>query len=123
MITVNAYELVLADSAAYPRLTPEGKFYEWWADYIRQLGHRVALRPLAEVYDLQKHEGRVVGVLGMTIPSWQRRHVAAADCIGIVDPAWGFPNHLPFDDYIARLLPHGFVFDSEFLAVSRDVLR
>jgi hypothetical protein len=71
-------------------------------------------------YDLWKEDGRTVGILGMTIPHIKRRHVAAVDQAGVIDPADGSPDRVHLADYIESRLPQGFVFDTEFLALVRS---
>ncbi len=70
-------------------------------------------------YDLWKEGGRTFGILGMTIPHLKRRHVAAVDQAGVVDPADGYLDHIHLADYIQSRLPQGVVFDTDFLAILR----
>jgi hypothetical protein len=117
MVMGYTYERVLQDSDHYEQQNVRGKFLEWWVEYIRDEGQTAQFRPFVEAYDLWKSPGRTVGILGMTIPHLKRRHVAAVDAAGVVDPANGFPDHLHLADYVASRLPQGVVFDTEFLAI------
>jgi hypothetical protein len=110
----------LRDSTRYDKQNSMGKFIEWWMPYMHEQGLRVALRPFMDAYSLWRSpEGRTVGILGMTLPHLKRRHVAAVDAAGVIDPADGFPDHLHLADYIASRLPQGVVFDNDFLAVDQ----
>ncbi|HVB82274.1 MAG TPA: hypothetical protein VNE82_20265 [Candidatus Binataceae bacterium] len=117
MVTGYSYERVLDDSKRYEQQTKDGKFYEWWVDYLQHRGLKVDFRRFIAAYDLWKDGGRTVGILGMTIPHLKRRHVVAVDAGGVVDPADGCPDRLNLADYIASRLPQGVVFDDVFLAI------
>ena len=119
MVTGYPYEHVLEDSKRYPQQTSDGKYYEWWVDYFQHQRLKVEFRPFMGAYDLWKEADRAVGILGMTIPHLKRRHVAAVDQAGVVDPADGCPDHIHLADYIQSRLPQGVVFDTEFLAILR----
>jgi hypothetical protein len=116
MVMGYPYERVLRDSDRYEQQNSSGKFLEWWVEYIQHQGRRVQFRPFMEAYDLWKRP-RQVGILGMTVPHLKRRHVAAVDMAGVVDPADGSPDHIHLADYVASRLPQGVVFDTEFLAI------
>jgi hypothetical protein len=119
MVTGYNYERVLRDSLRYDKTTSDGKFYEWWSDYLQHEGYRVTLRPFMDAYDLWKFDGQIVGLLTMQIPHLKSGHVVALDPAGVIDPADGSPDHAHLAEYVASRLPHGFVFDTEFLAVMR----
>jgi hypothetical protein len=119
MVTGYPHERVSADSGRYVQQTSDGKFYEWWVDYLQHQGWKVEFRPFTEAYDLWKNGGQLLGILGMTIPRLKRRHVVVVEALGVVDPASGCPDHLHLADYIEDRLPQGVVFDTEFLAIHR----
>jgi hypothetical protein len=113
-----SYKRVQSDSRAYPQLTEDGKFFEWWVGYMQDEGRHIALRPSIEAYDLWKHQDGTVGILGMTIERERRRHVAALDTVGVVDPANGAPDHVELAEYIIGRCAQGFLFDPDFLLVT-----
>jgi len=117
MVTGYPYERVVHDRERYAQQTADGKYYEWWVDYIQHEGWTVQFRPFIEAYGLWKNDGPTAGILGMTIPHLQVRHVAVLDAKGVIDPADGFPDHIHLVDYILQRLPDGVVFDNEFLTV------
>lgn len=119
MVTGYSYERVCDDSARYAQRTSNGKFYEWWVEYLQHQGLKVELRPFMQAYELWKTGGQTVGILGMTIPRLKRRHVAALDAAGVVDPADGCPDHLHLADYVESRCSQGVVIDAEFLAILR----
>src|ERR1700731_3278434 len=98
MVMGYPYERVLKDGDCYEQQNSAGKFLEWWVEYIQHKGRTVRLRPFVEAYDLWKNP-RQVGILGMTVPDLRRRHVAAVDIAGVVDPADGCPDHVHLADY------------------------
>jgi hypothetical protein len=53
----------------------------------------------------------------MTIPYLKRRHVAAVDPAGVVDPADNFPDHMSLLDYVSSRSSQGFIFDLDYLAI------
>jgi hypothetical protein len=55
----------------------------------------------------------------MTITQMKKRHIVAADEIGIIDPADDAPDHIEIGNYILDRKSHGFTFDDDFLAVER----
>lgn len=116
MVTGYSYEQVEADRSRYSETTSDGKFYEWWFEYLPREGFQIDRRPFMRAYDLGR-EKQTVGILGMTIERLKRRHVVALDAFGVVDPATGFPDHFDLAAYIHRRLPEGFVFDGDFLAI------
>jgi hypothetical protein len=119
MVMGYTYEQVLEDTRPYARRNADGKYLEWWVEYIQHKGLTVAFRPFMEAYDLWKSPGQTVGILGMTIPHMQRRHVVAIDAEGVIDPADGRPNRMHLAEYVASQLAIGIVIDTEFLAIYR----
>jgi hypothetical protein len=112
------YERVLTDEAGYLKQTGNGKFYEWWAEYIAHQGLQQDLRPLNEAANLQSFHGpRAVGILGLTFEHLRWRHVAAIDVVGVVDPANGFPNHMEVAEYVATRQAQGGTFDRDFRVI------
>jgi hypothetical protein len=122
MIMGYSYKRVLRQSGAYPE-TENGKFFEWWVGYMQDEGYRVTRQPFMSAYDLWKDKSGAVGMLGMTIEHEQRRHVAAIDAAGVVDPASGAPDHIHLAEYIVARRALGIEFDSEFLLVTPGVRR
>ncbi len=114
-----SYERVLRDSAKYPEVLENGKFRAWWEPYLRTEGFQAVYRPFLDLYNLPRFRGRLVGLLGMTITQMEKRHIVAADEIGIIDPAGEAPDHIEIGTYIMDRKSQGFTFDDDFLAVER----
>lgn len=113
-----SYKRVEADSKNYPTVVG-GKFVAWWEEYLRANGFQNTYRPFVHLYELKRFGGKVVGLLGMTIPHEKMRHIVAVDEIGIVDPANNAPDHADIAEYIANRVAQGLVIDDEFLAINR----
>lgn len=117
MVTGKTYESVLADKSLYADREPDGKFRDWWVNYLRDEGFLAFYRPLTEAKRLAENGCQFVGIVGMTIDHLSARHVAALDALGVIDPADGFPDHMSLEAYAEnRRYDHCFL-DSEFLAV------
>ena len=116
------YERVDADSERYQK-TKDGKFYEWWVEYLQHNGFRVYFRPFSGLYQIKCFGGEVVGILGLTIPHERMRHVVAVDELGIVDPSTGAPDHFDIAEYVKARVADGLVFDEKFLAVKLRMPR
>ena len=117
MVTGLSYEQVVADSARYETVSPEGKFYAWWEPYLRDLGFRFAYRPFMDLYKLQAFRGSTVGILGLSFPHLKAGHVVAVDEIGVIDPADGGLEHMTIQEHILSRRRDGAEFHEEFLAV------
>ena len=63
-----SYERVLADSANYPKISADGKFYAWWESYIREEGFESIYCHFNGLHALGQYGGAVAGMLGMDIP-------------------------------------------------------
>jgi hypothetical protein len=121
-----SYERVLEDSNKYSKIDAEGQFTAWWETYMIDEG--VALQHWrwseADLASLSRaisvlHEG-AAGILTMSVPHLQRRHIVAVDRMGIVDPADGAPAHESLERYIAARKSQRAIFDDEcFVTVSR----
>ena len=115
MVTGYTYERVLKDSESYERETPEGEFPAWWETYLKAEGYRTEYQDFMRLYDIVRHDGRVVGLLMMNFPAKQASHIVAVDEQGIVDPATGARDHTPIEEYIGPRLADGAEFHKEFL--------
>lgn len=113
------YERVLSDSDKYAKVSEVGKFFAWWEPYLRSEGFRVEYRPFKELYDLPKYGGRIVGLLGMTIPNLKMRHIVAVDELGVIDPATDAPDHIDIGEYSYSRNVQGVNFDEDFLVVEQ----
>jgi hypothetical protein len=117
MVLGYSYERVLSDSQRYPQQL-DGKYDEWWVDYIQHQGRRVVFRPTSEAHDLVRFPKATVGILGITFYHLKRRHVVALDSMDVLDPRDGQPDHMRLADYMMLNGPDGFDFDSEFLVIT-----
>lgn len=114
-----SYERVLADSAKYPKTSPDGKFPAWWETYFRNEGFDSIYCHLDGLSTLGDCIGNVVGLLGMDISHLKKGHIVAVDEFGVVDPADNVPDHVALEDYMYSRIRDGAVFHKEWLAVRR----
>ena len=114
-----SYERVLADSAKYPKISPDGKFSAWWETYFHDECLETIYCYFGGLYALEQQGGSVVGILGMDIPHLNRGHIVAVDELGVVDPADNAPDHIPLDHYVWNRKQDGVVFHTEWLAVRK----
>lgn len=105
--------------ASTPKFSEAGKFYAWWESYLRDEGFQATYRPFMDLYKLPELEGRVVGILGMYIPSLKVGHIIAVDECGAVDPAENAPGHMEIREYLLSRTSQGVTFHNDFLAVER----
>jgi hypothetical protein len=114
-----SYERVLADSANYPKISADGKFYAWWESYIREEGFESIYCHFNGLHALGQYGGAVAGMLGMDIPHLRSMHIVAVDELGVVDPADNAPDHVQLDYYVWNRKHDGAVFHTEWLAVRK----
>lgn len=115
-----SYERVLADSAKYPKLSPEGKFLGWWETYLVEEGFEGMYCQFDGLHSLKDYGGAILGMLAMDIPHLKSTHVVAVDELGVVDPADHAPDHVALSDYVQSRIPDGVVFHKEWLAVRKS---
>src|ERR1700730_109030 len=109
------YERVVQDRMQrYGELDDKAAWWEW---YFVDEGWRIAYLPLRKRAVVEAVGSLTLGVLRLDHPQIRMAHVAVLDELGVVDPADGFPEHMPFGTWAAVKRSQGFVLDPEFLAV------
>jgi len=58
------------------------------------------------------------GILTMTLPREQKRHIVAVDSMGVVDPADDAPPHESLDRYILKRKLQGIIFDDQWFVTA-----
>lgn len=115
------YETVLSDRRE--RYGHMDDNTSWWSEYLADQGLHCKWAPTGTMARLEAHGGTALGLLVMTHPTCGRAHMVAADELGIVDPADGSPDHIPFDTYPELRRAQGFEFQSEFLLIRPKVFE
>ena len=113
------YERVLADSAKYPKINPNGKYPAWWETYFRDEGFEISYCHFEGLYALHQYNGAVAGMLCMDIPRLKQGHIVAVDERGVVDPSRNAPDHVPLDRYVWSRTYDGVIIHTQWLAVRR----
>jgi hypothetical protein len=111
------YERVERETRVRPKLNDSGKPFAWWSSYLQLNGFQIGYKPLSIIPRLAELDGRARGMLVLQSKAIGIGHVVAIDELGIVDPGGESPDHMTLEELEEKYAPHGFVTDSEFLAV------
>lgn len=116
MVLGYSYERVQGDRDRYSQFTDREA---WWGPYLADEGRSTKYVSLGAISSLPGAGGAARGLLVLRSPLLRAAHLVAIDELGFVDPADGFPDHVPYDRYFPIKALSGFApADSNFLAIT-----